>query len=152
MAYNAPGDNPFGSGTSPIWVKPTIFAAALAFIIVAGAYFAIEMYGRPKTDGAAQPNPTIASSSNEGFLKSFVSAFRGSCVKSANAAVAQKGVDPSADGMSAKVDAYCDCATDRMANEVSVPELVKFKFNPSSEPAASKIKNIVHECAQKIRQ
>ena len=77
--------------------------------------------------------------------------FRGGCVKSANAALAKNGIDTDAQGISAKIDSYCTCATDRFAGELTIPELVAFKFNPASEPAASKIKNISQECREQIR-
>jgi hypothetical protein len=142
MAYNASGD-------SPGFIKPILLAFIAASVLLAGAFFTLTMLHSSKTDGAARSSGSGSSAFTEGFLKAFVPIFRGTCVKSANASLAQHGVDTTADGTGAKIETYCTCATDQFASKLTIPEVLKFKLNPSSEPAASKIKNIMQECQEK---
>jgi hypothetical protein len=146
MAYNSPDHNAVWSRPPRRWVKPTIIAFVAAFILLAGTVFAIGMLQSHPSDGAAG---TAGSTFREAFLKSFVPVFRNGCVKSADAALTQHGVDLSAGGVGTKIETYCTCAAGHAANELSIPELIAFKLNPSSEPAASKMKNIIQECQAK---
>jgi hypothetical protein len=145
MAYNAPGD-------SPGFIKPILLAFIAASILLAGAFFVITTLYSSKTDSATGSSGTRSSAFTEGFMKAFVPIFRGSCVKSGTAALTKNGVDTTADGIDAKIETYCTCATGQFASKLSIPELLKFKFDPSSEPAASKIKNIMQECREEIGQ
>jgi hypothetical protein len=145
MAYNAPGN-------SPSFIKPILLAFFAASVLLTGAVFVITTLQPSKTDGVASSSGTGSSAFSKRFLKAFAPIFSGSCVKSGTAALAKNGVDTTADGVGAKIEIYCTCATDQFASKLSVPELLKFKFNPSSEPTASKIKNIMQECREKIGQ
>jgi hypothetical protein len=142
MAYNAPGN-------SPGFIKPILLAFIAASVLLAMAFLAISMLHSSRTDSAAGAGGTGGSTFTEAVLKAVMPVFRGTCVKSANASLAQHGFDTSADGVDAKIETYCTCATDRFASDLTIPELLKFKLNPSSEPAASKIKNIMQECQEK---
>ena len=141
MPYTAPG-------ASPGFIKPILLAFLAAFILVGGAFFVITMLQPSSTSGTTRSTGTGSSSFTAGLMKAFVPIFRGTCVKSANASLTQHGFDTSADNNGAKIEAYCTCATDHFSSELSIPELLKFKLNPSSEPAASKIKIIMQECQE----
>jgi hypothetical protein len=142
MAYNAPGD-------APGFIKPVLLAFIAASVLLAGAVYVIAMLHSPKTDNATRSAGASGSAFTEGFLKAFVPIFRGTCIKSANASLVEHGVDTATDGTGAKIETYCTCAIDRFASDLTIPELLKFKLNPSSEPAASKIKKIIEECQEK---
>jgi hypothetical protein len=126
--------------------KSLIIAFAAAFVILAGIFLALAMREPPKTDSAAKPEATIGSSFSDGFLKSFSPAFRDGCIKSAQAALTQRGVDLSTNGVGAKIETYCTCATDHAASDLTVPELMELRSNPASEPAATKMKEVIGKC------
>jgi len=150
MVYNIPGDDALGSGKPPSWIKPAVIGFVAASILLGGAFIVLATLDPAKTDGAAKPDVAAKSTFSESFLKSFVPVFREGCVKSAHAALAQNGVDQSADGVGAKIEAYCSCATDHTASDLTIPQLVAFKLNPASEPAATKIKTIIRDCQAQI--
>jgi len=142
MAYNA-------AGHPPGFIRPILLTFIAASVLLGAAFFAISTFHSSKTDGAASAGGTSGSTFTQALLKAVVPVFRGSCVRSANAALAKNGVDTTADGVGTKIEIYCTCATDRFASDLTIPELLMFKFNPSSEPAASKIRNIMQECQEK---
>jgi hypothetical protein len=150
MAYNIPGDDALGSEDSPSLIKPIIIAFVAAFILLGGAFFLLATLDPPVTDRAAKPEAAASSSFSEGILKSFVPASREGCVKSAQAAMTRNGADVSADGVDAKIEAYCSCAIDHTATDLTVTQLMAFKLNPASEPAATKMKDIVRVCEGQI--
>jgi hypothetical protein len=133
-------------GETPSLIKPLIIAFAAAFVLLGGAFFVLAMLDPPKPDGVANSQTAAGSSFSDSFLKSFVPAFREGCVKSAQAALTKNGVDLSANGIGAKVEAYCTCATDHTASDLTVEQLMEFQLNPASEPAATKMKDIVKQC------
>jgi hypothetical protein len=130
-------------------IKPILLAFLAASVLLGAAFLAISTLHSSKTDGTASAGGTGGSTFTEALLKAVMPVFRGSCVRSANAALTKNGVDATADGVGAKIEIYCTCATDHFAGELTIPELLKFKLNPSSEPAASKIRNIMQECQEK---
>jgi len=150
MVYNIPGNAAFEPEDSPSLMKPVIIAFAAAFVLLGGAFFLLATLDPPVTGGAGKPEAAVGSSFSQGFLKSFVPAFREGCVKSAQAALTRNGTDLSADGVGAKIEAYCTCATDHTATDLTITQLMAFKLNPASEPAATKMKDIVRVCGGQI--
>ena len=132
-------------------IKPIVIAVLVGVLLLGGAYLVLDNL-KPSAPGDAAhvAEGTNAEADGGDFMKSFIAFFRDSCVTSAKASLTQNGVDPSSKDNEAKVDSYCGCAVERVQAELSMQELLALKVNPSSEPAASKIKGIVKECVDKI--
>jgi hypothetical protein len=132
-------------------IKPIVIAVLAGIVLLAGAYLVLDnlKFSVPAGDTHMAEGQGVESGGSD-FMKSFIAFFRDSCVTSAKASLTQNGVDPSSKDNEAKVDSYCGCAVERVQAELSMQELLALKVNPSSEPAASKMKTIVKECVDKI--
>jgi len=132
-------------------IKPIVIAVLAGIVLLVGAYLVLDNLKPSAPAGAAHTaEGQDAEAGGSDFMKSFIAFFRDSCVTSAKATLTQNGVDPSSRDNEAKVDSYCSCAVDRVQAQLSLQELLALKVNPSSEPAASKMKGIVKECVDKV--
>jgi hypothetical protein len=130
-------------------IRPIVLALIAGIVLLGGAYALLD-HLKTSVPAGAMPAENGAGAGSDDFMKSFVSLFRESCVSSAKTALTQKGVDASTAENAAKIDTYCGCAVQRIQSDLSVQQILAFKLNPSSEPAASKMKTIVAECGEKI--
>jgi len=132
-------------------IKPIVIAVLAGIVLLGGAYRVLNNLKPSAPAGAAHTaEEQDAEAGGSDFMKSFVAFFRDSCVTSAKATLTQNGVDPTSKDNEAKVDSYCSCAVDGVHAQLSVQELIALKLNPSSEPAASKMKDIVKACLEKV--
>jgi len=106
----------------------------------------------PKQNKAAGPSGQSEAVSVRSVLKSLSPMLHDRCAASAKAALAQRGLDVSGGDTGRAIDGYCACAVDRTVEEMSVRDLLAFMLNRSSEPAASKMKNIMQKCQEGIGQ
>jgi hypothetical protein len=131
-------------------IKPIVIAVLVGVLLLGGAYLVrANLKPSPPVDAAHMAEGTNAEDGGD-FMKSFIAFFRDSCVTSAKASLTKNGVDPSSKDNAAKVDDYCSCAIDGVQAQLSAQELLALKLNPSSEPAASKMKGIVQACLGKV--
>jgi hypothetical protein len=131
-------------------IKPIVIAILVGALLLGGAYLVLaNLKPSAPADAAHMAEGTNAEDSGD-FMKSFIVFFRDSCVTSAKASLTKNGVDPSSEANAAKVDSYCSCAIDGVQAQLNVQELLALKLNPSSEPAASKMKGIVQACVEKV--
>jgi hypothetical protein len=132
-------------------IKPIVIAVLAGVLLLGGAYLVLaNLKPSAPGDAAHMTEATNAEPDGGDFMKSFIAFFRDSCVTSAKASLTQNGVDPSSKDNAAKVDSYCSCAIDGVQAQLNVQELLALKLNPSSEPAASKMKGIVQACVEKV--
>jgi hypothetical protein len=132
-------------------IKPIVIAVLVGVLFLGGAYLVLaNLKPSAPADAAHMAEGTNAEAGGGDFMKSFIAFFRDSCVTSAKASLTQNGVDPSSKDNAAKVDDYCSCAIDGVQAQLGVQELIALKLNPSSEPAASKMKGIVQACLEKV--
>jgi len=118
--------------------------------VLSGIFLAVDNLAPSKQSGSpGTPKPAEAFSFR-GILKSVSPMLRERCAKSARAALTQRGIDPADDDVGPKIDSYCTCAVDRSLDEMSIGEFLAFRLNPSSEPAASKMKTIMQQCQEGI--
>jgi hypothetical protein len=135
-------DRPTRSNSGAGWLIPVVIAFAAGFLVLTGVFYALDHLP------ASKPGETL---SVQTMLKSVAPMLRERCVTSARASLTQQGVDLAKNDIGAKIDNYCGCAVDRSTEEMSVRDLLAFKLNPSSEPAASKMKSIMQKCQEAIR-
>jgi hypothetical protein len=131
-------------------IKPAAIAVLVGIVLLGGAYLVLDNLKPSTPVDAAHTAEGQTAETGSDFMKSFITFFRSSCVTSAKASLTQNGVDASSKDNVAKVDSYCSCAVDGVQAQLSVQELIALKLNPSSEPAASKMKGIVQACVEKI--
>jgi hypothetical protein len=132
-------------------IKAIIIAMLAGILVLAGIYVALDRLHPFQADNPAHNADGNGTEAGGGdFTRSFISAFRASCTTSAREALAQRGIDTSSKDMTAKIDTYCNCASDRAGSDLSLREILAFKLNPSSEPAASKMKGIIKDCGAKM--
>ena len=144
-------DQPARSSSGSSWLLPVVIAFAIGFLALTGAFYAMDHLPAPKADdgdGTAKPTEKL---SLQNVLKSVAPMLKERCATSAKAALTQRGIDASKGDVAATIDSYCTCAVDRSTAELSIRDLLAFKLNPSSEPAASKMKNIMQKCQDALR-
>jgi hypothetical protein len=145
MTDDQPAAFPSGSG----WLVPVVIAFAVGFLLLTGIFYALDHLPASKAgSGTDKPAETL---SVKNVLKSVAPILRERCAASAKASLSQRGVDTSQANIAATIDSYCTCAVDRSTEELSVRDLLAFKLNPSSEPAASKMKSIMQKCREAVR-
>lgn len=127
------------------WLVPVVIAFAVGFLLLTGAFYAMDHLPSPQPGGGA------GTLSVKNILKSVAPMLRERCAASAKAALTQHGVAISQGKVAATIDSYCTCAVDRSTEELSIRDLLAFKLNPSSEPAASKMKSIMQKCQEAVR-
>jgi hypothetical protein len=133
------------------WLVPVAIAFAIGFLVLTGIFYALDHLPQPKPQGGADTAKPAGTLSVKSLLKSVAPMLRERCVTSAKAALTQNGIDPSQESVGTKIENYCTCAVDRSTEELSLRDLLAFKLNPSSEPAASKMKNIMQKCQETMR-
>ena len=133
------------------WLIPVATAFFVGFLVLAGIFYAIDNLTPAKPHGGTETAKPAETLSLKSILKSVAPMLRERCVTSAKTALTQNGVDPSQGGIGTKIESYCTCAVDRSTEELSVRDLLAFKLNPSSEPAASKMKGIMQKCQEAMR-
>src|SRR5205823_4864586 len=144
-----PDQRPARPSSGGGWLVPVVIAFAVGFLMLTGIFYALDHLPQPKPKGGAEkPAETL---SVQNILKSVAPMLRERCATSAKAALTQRGVDPSQGNIAATIDSYCTCAVDMSTEELSVRDLVAFKLNPSSEPAALKMKSIMQKCQEAVR-
>lgn len=144
-------EHPATSRASSGWIVAVVIAFAAGFLVLTGIFYAMDHLPAPKPSGGtdtAKPSETLSVKS---ILKSIAPMLHERCATSAKAALAQRGIDTSQGKIAATIDNYCTCTVDQSTDELSVRDLLAFKLNPSSEPAASKMKNIMQKCQQALR-
>jgi hypothetical protein len=144
-------DEPVQPAPSRGWLVPVAVAFAVGFLVLTGIFYALDHLPQSKPQTSADAaNPTEILSV-KGILKSVAPMLRERCATSAKAALTKNGIDPAQGGIGTKIESYCTCAVDRSADELSIRDLLAFKLNPSSEPAASKMKTIMQKCQEAMR-
>jgi len=144
-------DQPTKRRSSFGWLVPVVIAFAVGFLVLTGSFYALDHLPAPKPGDSGETAKPAESLSLQSILKSVAPMLRERCAASAKAALTQRGVDTSQGKIAATIDSYCTCAVDRSTEELSVRDLLAFKLNPSSEPAASKMKDIMQKCQESVR-
>ncbi len=125
---------------------PAAIAIIMAFLFLAVLFAVIETLVPPKGPNSPGGSKPAASFSLRSVLKAVSPMLRERCATAARAALAQHGVDQGNGEVGRTIDSYCGCAVDRGVDEMSIGDLLAFKLNPSSGPAAAKMKDIMQQC------
>jgi len=133
------------------WVVPVVIAFAIGFLVLTGVFYALDRLPAPKPGGGSDTHKPTETLSVKSVLKSVAPMLHERCAASAKAALTQRGIDTSQGNVAATIESYCTCAVDRSTEELSIRDLLAFRLNPSSEPAASKMKNIMQKCQESLR-
>jgi hypothetical protein len=141
-------DQPAAPKSIPGWLVPVVIAFAVGFLALTGIFYAMDHLPAPKPGAGTDTTKTL---SVQNMLKSVAPMLRERCATSAKAALTQRGIDPAKNNVAATIDSYCTCAVDRSTEELSIRDLLAFRLNPSSEPAASKMKDIMQKCQDALR-
>ena len=144
-------DQPAQARSGAGWLVPVVIAFAVGFAVLTGIFYALDHLHAPRPgdrSDTAKPSETLSVKS---ILKSVAPMLHERCAASANAALTQRGIDTSKGNIAATIESYCACAVDRSTEELSVRDFMAFKLNPSSEPAASKMKDIMQKCQEALR-
>lgn len=130
--------------------RPIVVAVLAGIPLLGGAYFVLHSLKPAASVDGVSAEGAGAEGGNADFMKSFIAFFRDSCVSSAKTALTQNHVDASSKENADKVETYCSCAVEHVQAQLSVKEILAYKLDSSSEPAASKMKAIIKECTGKI--
>jgi hypothetical protein len=118
--------------------------------VLSGIFFVFDDLYPAKKASAENADGRSGPGAVQNLIKALSPMLRERCVNSAKAALSQQGINAAVEEIGAKVESYCACAIGHSSAELSITELLAFKLNPSSEPAASKMKNIIRECQDAI--
>ena len=128
-----------------------VIAFAAGFLLLSGVFYVTD-HLLPKQNKAAALGGQGEALSVRSVLKSLSPMLHDRCAASAKAALAQRGIDVSGGDAGKAIDSYCACAVDQTVDEMSIRDLLAFMLNRSSEPAASKMQNIMRKCQEGIGQ
>ena len=134
------------------WTLPVAIAFAVGFLALSGFYVAIDNLAPSRQPRAGDTPKPAEPTAFQTILTTIAPMLRERCAKAARAALAQNGTDPGNGDADKAINSYCACTVDRSTEEMSIGEFLAFRFNPSSEPAASKMKDIMQKCQEAIRR